>query len=207
MNITFGSRHRPYKQDPIFYASFNYAKEKRKDNLAERERAISAIAGPNTSPENLVTIRSMYDQTTHLRTTARELLLTMDFVPTPPNVLDNYSHLHDELWTSIECLAKCGVYLLHTNHLSDIDLYSRLYYKIFDEECAIMPPSNEAHEYIDCMHEVDRFFLNDQIDTSTSKNESIYARGPICKKFTREAASNAFSHSRDFFLPRPDSII
>lgn len=209
MNITFGTRHLPYTNDPQFYDSFNRAKEKRRNDLAERSRAIAEIAGSQTNPDNLALIRSRYDQRSHLRTTGRELLLTMDFVPTPPNIIGRHSQLHDELWTAIECLAKCGVFLMNTNHLSDIDLYCRLYYKILDEECAIMPPSDEAHEYIDCMHELDQFFLRgkmDYQDITGNRNNSIYARGPICKKFTKEAACGVVNHNRDFYLPYPGIV-
>jgi hypothetical protein len=87
--------------------------------------------------------------------TGRAILLLHRIVPVPPQDLATPEDLHDELWTVIEGLASEGVNLFRTDHLSDADLYSRLYHRILDEPTRVMPPRSEAVEFIDCLHPLD----------------------------------------------------
>jgi hypothetical protein len=64
-------------------------------------------------------------------------------------------HVHVALWTVIECLAACRVFLINTDHLTDPQLYERLFYKILDEPTQFMPPSTSACEFIDVLHGMD----------------------------------------------------
>lgn len=49
----------------------------------------------------------------------------------------------------INGLAKLGVFLLHTNHLRDAELYERLVMKILAEPVRDLPPDSGVHEFID----------------------------------------------------------
>jgi len=58
-------------------------------------------------------------------------------VPAPDD-LDN-SPLTDKLWEVIERMASMGAYLLHTDHLSDRELYTYLYNDGLIEEATLFP--------------------------------------------------------------------
>ena len=49
----------------------------------------------------------------------------------------------------INGLAKLGIFLLHTNHLTDGELYERLVMKILAEPVRDLPPDSGVHEFID----------------------------------------------------------
>ena len=135
-------------------------------------------------------------------TTGRGMLLEHRIVPVPPQDLADPDALHDELWTLIEGLAASGVYLMHTDHLTDRDLYARLYYRILDEPTRLMPPQSEAAEYVDCLHRMD---LDDG-----SMGDRLYRRlqrgdEPAMKRKEGDRApafAAALCH-RDRWLPRP----
>ena len=69
-----------------------------------------------------------YDLELAPNVTGRELLLCHGIVPVPPQELKSGEAVYDELWTIVECLALNGVFLLNTDHLSDSELYARMYY-------------------------------------------------------------------------------
>ena len=93
-----------------------------------------------------------------LGVSGRSQILEFGIVPTPPQELATYVDLHDELWTIIEGLSLVGLFLMNTDHLTDRDLYCRLYYKILDEPCKMMPPEADCAEYIECLHPMDLSF-------------------------------------------------
>ena len=143
-----------------------------------------------------------YDMECSPATTGRAMLLEHRIVPVPPQDLPRPGDLHDELWTVIEGLAASGVFLLHTDHLPDRDLYARLYYRILDEPTRLMPPQSEAAEYIDCLHPMDLGpgspgdLLRRRL---SSKGESAPARGPGI----RGPRIDAGLGERDRWMPRP----
>lgn len=57
--------------------------------------------------------------------------------------------LHRHLWEVIETLADLGVYLMHTDHLSDRELYRLLEGRILRESVRDLPPSEGVAEFID----------------------------------------------------------
>ena len=117
----------------------------------------------------------------------------------PINGMTLNKELHDELWTIIEALSKSGIYLLNTDHLDDSNLYARLYYRILDEPCKMMPASLECAEYIDVLHPMDLDFPLAKRMTERDPivpNLGEYMRGPICA-FTGELVV------RDAYIPRP----
>ena len=66
-------------------------------------------------------------------------------IPAPAAISD------DQLWTNlkeiIEAMASLGAYLLHTNHLTDRQLYGYLYTEGLREE-AVLFPENPSYAYI-----------------------------------------------------------
>lgn len=64
----------------------------------------------------------------------------------PPDQLDDTALTH-KLPELFQRLAALGVYLLHTNHLSDRELYYYLYHEAFREE-AVLFPENPTYAYI-----------------------------------------------------------
>jgi hypothetical protein len=184
-------------------ASMRAAHEaERARRIAElRERAVAD--GGETDPFYWTLV---YDLEMAPSTTGRGMLLEHRIVPVPPQDLAEDDDLHDELWTVIEGLAASGVFLLNTDHLSDRDLYARLYYRILDEPTRALPPESEAAEYIDCLHPMDleagiagRALADRLSFGSTSAGETSGKRG-------RGVRAPYFAHSpadRDRWLPMP----
>lgn len=65
-----------------------------------------------------------------------------------PDTLDDAA-LAAKLWEVIGALAKRDVYLFHTNHLSDRELYERLWHDLLREKGPIMPPGSGWIHHID----------------------------------------------------------
>jgi hypothetical protein len=64
----------------------------------------------------------------------------------PPESLDDDA-LKIKLKEIIDRMASVGSYLLHTNHLSDRDLYEYLYHEAFREETVLFP-ENPSYAYM-----------------------------------------------------------
>lgn len=135
------------------------ARAARAEMLSLREARIdellaAAILGGH-GPDDRAYWAIVYDLELAPTMTGRGMLLEQQIVPIPPQDLASDDELHDELWTVIEALAEAGVFLLHTDHLSDRDLYARLFYKILDEPTRCLPPDSGASEFIDVLHMLD----------------------------------------------------
>ncbi len=66
-------------------------------------------------------------------------------IPLPADLDD--TNLHAKLLEIIERMASMGAYLLHTNHLSDRELYVQLYDDSLREE-AVLFPENSSYVYM-----------------------------------------------------------
>lgn len=198
MTTTFAARTRPFTS-PHRIKEIQYDAVKRKqDFIKQRTKCIEDLVKDNPSEPDKFYWTMVYDMEHAPSTTGRAQLLEFGIVPTPPQELQLSSELHDELWTIIEGLSKSGIYLINTDHLSDANLYARLYYRILDEPCRMMP-GLEAAEYIDVLHPMDLDFpLGKQLAERMppEPNTETYTRGPWC--FAEGVLSN-----RDKFLPRP----
>ena len=145
----------------------------------------------------------VYDLEMAPLTTGRALLLEHRIIPVPPQDLEAPDALHDELWTVVEALAACGVFLVNTDHLDDRDLYGRLYYRILDEPTRALPPESEASEFIDCLHPLDvesgglGRHLADRLTAGDRPASSMHSPGIRGPAFRRAPAD------RDRWLPRP----
>jgi hypothetical protein len=130
----------------------------RAHQLEERERRIDQLvreARARGADPDRIHWSIVHDTEEAPFSTGRAILLMHRIVPVPPQDLATPEELHDELWTVIEGLESEGVNLFHTDHLSDADLYGRLYYRILDEPTRVMPTKSQATEYIDCLHPLD----------------------------------------------------
>ena len=68
-------------------------------------------------------------------------------VPLPGDLEDG--HLHDKLWEVINAMALMGHYLIHTDHLSDRQLYEYLWSDILREPASICPDTSTVSCHID----------------------------------------------------------
>jgi len=155
------SRRRDFRGGIAAHRLDEMAREMRSQRarqLEERERRIDrlvlAARERGADPDRLYW-SIVHDTEEAPFSTGRAILLMHRIVPVPPQDLATPEELHDELWTVIEGLGSEGVNLFHTDHLSDADLYGRLYYRILDEPTRVMPPKSQATEYIDCLHPLD----------------------------------------------------
>ena len=77
--------------------------------------------------------------------------LVQDGVELPrPETLDDAA-LHAKLWEVVRALAKRDVYIEHTDHLSDRELYERLWSDSLRENVPIMPAGSGWINHIDIL--------------------------------------------------------
>ena len=156
MNTTLAIRTRPYSSPYPITELRESAIAKRDEQFAERSRAIKAMMDKSYDDEpDPVQYAMIYDFEHAPEVTSRQRLLEHGIIPVPPQELADPVSMHDELWTIIEAMSLTGIYLMNTGHLTDSDLYNRLYYRILDEPTRMMPPGSEAAEFIDCLHPMD----------------------------------------------------
>lgn len=200
--MTIATRTRPFTDPHPISAIRADAIARRDEHFATRRTCIADMVRDNPQEPDEFYWTMVYDLEHAPTVTSRARLLEHGIIPVPPQELTDPTSLHDELWTIIEALSLTGIYLMNTGHLTDIDLYARLYYRILDEETRLMPPASEAAEYIDCLHPLD---MDHPIGQKYAKKignglpsslDGTYKRGPqyvqpgkICE--------------RDTFLPRP----
>ncbi|MFM1936696.1 MAG: hypothetical protein RI990_1655 [Planctomycetota bacterium] len=176
------------------------------ERLEARRRAIDDLvrdAEARGEDASRVHWSIVYDCEMAEATNGRVMLLAHAIIPLPPQDLADDKDLHDELWTVIEGLAESGVFLLNTEHLTDRDLYARLYYRILDEPTRLMPPQSEASEFIDCLHPLDV----ESGGQGRALRDRLLGEHPVprpeCPPGTRGPACPSLPADRDRWLPRP----
>jgi len=173
----------------------------RDQHFATRRTCIADMLRDNPQEPDEFYWTMVYDLEHAPTVTARQRLLEHGIIPVPPQELSDHTSLHDELWTVIEALSMVGIFLFNTNHLTDSNLYARLYYKILDEPTRLMPPSSEAAEFIDCLHPLDLDYPLGKLLRSCAVAPSFQpnpttTRGPIC-------STPGILQCRDSTLPAP----
>jgi len=200
MTVTYATRTRPFT-DPHPASKLKLeALERKRAFLNQRKQCIEDLVKDNPAEPDRFYWTMVYDMEHAPTTTGRAQLLEHGIVPVPPQELVLSSELHDELWTIIEALSESGIFLLNTDHLNDANLYARLYYRILDEPCRMMPPGLEAAEYIDCLHPMDLEYPIGKMMAGRNTNADRadeYKRGPVC-------CQEGILHSRDQYIPRPE---
>jgi hypothetical protein len=204
VTTAFATRTRPFTSPyPIKQLKQDIVTLKKQRFLERDCRIAELIESAPSDNKDRMYWSMVYDLEEAPTVTGRQMILEYGIVPVPLQELSATADLHDEMWTIIEALAKCGVYLVNTNHLCDRDLYARLFYKILDEPCRMMPPAAEAAEFIDCLHPMDvEYPLGQQVtaftgtDLPAPKKEDPYVRGPECNVIGKMC-------NRDAYLPKP----
>ena len=107
---------------------------------AQLERRIHELGGIMSEPaQNEVSeleldfLNRVIAWETSPRSTHRQWLARQRLVFPPPEALQP-SALEPELWRLIEALAVARVFLYHTNHLSDGELYAKLWHEVLDAD-------------------------------------------------------------------------
>ena len=203
LNTTIATRTRPYTDPHPIPTIQADAIARRDEHFATRRTCIADMVRDNPQEPDEFYWTMVYDLEHAPTVTSRARLLEHGIIPVPPQELHDPTSLHDELWTIIEALSLVGIYLMNTGHLTDSDLYARLYYRILDEETRLMPPAAEAAEYIDCLHPMDLHhplgkMLASRCGKMPNPTNRPYIRGP---KFTMLVIN-----SRDEHLPRPSFV-
>jgi hypothetical protein len=91
-------------------------------------------------------LRHVLEYETAEPTTVFKLLENSGLMLVSPNELDEIN-LPEKLMEIINRMASLGAYLLHTDHLSDRELYDHLYYDSLREE-AVLFPENPSYAYV-----------------------------------------------------------
>jgi hypothetical protein len=68
-------------------------------------------------------------------------------LPPPDSLIE--AELNEKLWEVIHKLAELRVFLYHTDHLSDRELYALLWDDLLREETVIMPPDSDCACHLD----------------------------------------------------------
>lgn len=200
--MTIATRTRPFTSPHRIDTIKQQAIEMREEHFSTRQKCIDDMVRDNPAEPDRFYWTLVYDMEHAPSVTGRQRLLESGIVPVPPQELIVNADLHDELWTVIEGLSVCGIYLINTGHMTDRDLYARLYYRILDEPTRLMPPQSEAAEFIDCLHPLD---MDHHIGKKYAKKvgnglpppiDKTYKRGPQCTEIGK-------IFERDTFLPRP----
>lgn len=195
------TRTRPYTSPhPIARLQAN-AIATRDQHFATRQTCIADMVRDNPQEPDEFYWTMVYDLEHAPTVTGRARLLEHGIIPVPPQELTDPTSLHDELWTVIEALSMVGIFLFNTNHLTDSDLYARLYYRILDEPTRLMPPAAEAAEFIDCLHPLDLDYPLGKLLLACAAAPSFQQnppnkRGPVC-------STPGVLQSRDSTLPAP----
>jgi hypothetical protein len=79
---------------------------------------------------------------------ARDLFRRLSFEPLPPTGIDTFQ-LSGRLWEFIYALAGCRMWLHHTNHLSDRELYTWLHDVFFNQPAADIPIEAQVDWLVD----------------------------------------------------------
>ncbi len=93
-------------------------------------------------------LRNIVDYESAPLTTRFHQLVDAGVVMAPPDKLSE-SALHAKLWEVINTLAARRIFLYHTNHLSDRDLYKQLWSDSLREEVADLPAASGWTCHID----------------------------------------------------------
>lgn len=128
-------------------------------------------------------------------TTNLQQLEEIGVCPPPPGDVGD-TELSLVLWELIDALAGLGIYLLHTDHLTDRELYDRLMLHVLREQVRDLPPDASVHEYID---------LSPLLKRGGSDNDADETPQPAAAPSWHDAIHTqpSVDGRRDHLLPRP----
>ena len=123
----------------------------RADVSQQREKAIDQLVADAAERGDCVDRfywMLVYDLEMAPMTSNLKQLTDLGLAVPPPAEMDE-RELHEKLWEVVESLGDLGVFLLHTDGLSDRELYSRLFHEILTEPVRDLPPTEGVSEFID----------------------------------------------------------
>ncbi len=95
----------------------------------------------------------------------------------PPADSMTEPQLHAKLWDVIQGLAKLQVFLSRTDHLSDRDLYIRLWDNVLREETEMMPPDSKSADHVDLLGGCSNEDIQTSLKYYDDEAERSYWRG------------------------------
>ena len=125
----------------------------RADVSQQREKAIDQLVADAAERGDCVDRfywMLVYDLEMAPMTSNLKQLTDLGLAVPPPAEMDE-RELHEKLWEVVESLGDLGVFLLHTDGLSDRELYSRLFHEILTEPVRDLPPTEGVSEFIDLL--------------------------------------------------------
>jgi hypothetical protein len=123
-----------------------FADEPSQEERIAKLRAELEKIGGNTSTLEEEFLRHVLEYETAEQISLLRLLENSGLEVPAPEMLDNEA-LKIKLKEMIDRMATVGAYLLHTNHLSDRDLYEYLYHEALREETVLFP-ENPSYAYM-----------------------------------------------------------
>lgn len=123
--------------------------------------------------------------------------------PAPSDVGD--TELSLVLWELIDALAGLGIYLIHTDHLTDRELYERLVLQVLREQVRDLPPDASVHEYIDLSPLLRREDSRDgnACDGACDGEDEVLHDAEAPTWYDRITLPPSVDGRRDHLLPRP----
>jgi hypothetical protein len=124
--------------DPLVERLAQVDRRIRRDRLREQIRELGGIVGgaegADVSDVELSFLERVVAWETGPRSSHRAWLTRRGLSFMPPAELEGTGRTK-ELWRLIRSLAQARVFLVHTNHLSDAELYDRLWHDVLPAEC------------------------------------------------------------------------
>ncbi|MDA0213762.1 MAG: hypothetical protein O2875_00180 [Planctomycetota bacterium] len=120
--------------------------------------------------------------------------------PLPAQML-NDEELFTSLWELISGLSDLGIFLLHSNHLTDRLLYERLVDHILVEPVRDLPPDSGVHEFIDLIGgggPVEREIYQQHYASAEERSQ-------FAKEYGFEISPKSPPSDRDRNFPKPQS--
>lgn len=136
-------------------------------------------------------------------TTNLEQLAEVGFVPVPPDDVCE-GEMKDVLDDLISELARLGVYLTHTDHLIDRDLYDILVTRVLREPVRDLPPSPDVVEWIDLA--VGALPTGEDVYLTFYATDAERRAAAPTGSRKRLPARRARVVERDRWLPRPENF-
>lgn len=136
-------------------------------------------------------------------TTNLEQLAEVGFIPVPPDDVCE-GEMKDVLDDLISELARLGVYLTHTDHLGDRDLYELLVTRVLREQVRDLPPSPDVVEWIDLA--VGELPSGEDVYLAVYATDAERRAAAAAAPRKRLPARRERVVERDRWLPRPENF-
>jgi len=113
-------------------------------------RAVASIENLSAESEEAILKRVLYLETAP-RTTYAKLLIHDGIELTYPSLLDTPEKMHNKVWEVLHGLAARRVFLQYTNHLSEAELYDKLWYELLNCQTVDISWDADASSLLDLL--------------------------------------------------------